>query len=241
MSWEERTIDDAFTDVSQFASDLTTSLQNRLASCVNDDIGKLKFFDIEQVFMSGQRLPNKRVKIKGNSEVFEAERFARSFKEICNLKQIIELNDERFDKRLHQSVFRNWKDALRVLVWDEEMKHELLSCLVEARDSDVVKTVATDPEAHLMKLSIEPGEASKVNLQTLFKFEFENHAPFLTFIDEAKITMLFFTIEILYSKAGPVAMTAFDIALSMGGSEAIIESFYSVMDTQRQVRQQHST
>ena len=42
--------------------------------------------------------------------------------------------------------------------------------------------------------------------------------------------------ELLYadSAAGKVAMTAFDIGLAMGGPEAIAESFYSVMDTQRQ-------
>jgi hypothetical protein len=45
----------------------------------------------------------------------------------------------------------------------------------------------------------------------------------------------------LYDKAGSVAMTSFDIATSIGGSEAIAESFYSVMDTQRQVRQLHTT
>lgn len=36
-------------------------------------------------------------------------------------------------------------------------------------------------------------------------------------------------------------MTSFDIAMAMGGTEAIVESFYSVMDTQKQVRQHHVT
>jgi hypothetical protein len=50
-----------------------------------------------------------------------------------------------------------------------------------------------------------------------------------------------YTVEALYNRAGQVAMTALDVALSMGGSEAIVESFYSIMDTQRQVRQHHET
>ncbi|CAB3994774.1 Hypothetical predicted protein, partial [Paramuricea clavata] len=58
---------------------------------------------------------------------------------------------------------------------------------------------------------------------------------------ESKVASLLYTNEILYDKAGSVAMTAFDIATSIGGSEAIVESFYSVMDTQRQVRQLHTT
>ncbi len=34
---------------------------------------------------------------------------------------------------------------------------------------------------------------------------------------------------------------AFDIALAMGGCEAIIESFYSMMGTQKQIGQQNAT
>ena len=45
----------------------------------------------------------------------------------------------------------------------------------------------------------------------------------------------------LYKEVGQVAMIAFNIAMSMGGSEAIVESFYSVMDTQKLVRQHHVT
>ena len=36
------------------------------------------------------------------------------------------------------------------------------------------------------------------------------------------------------SAAGQVAMTALGVALAMGGPKAIAESFYGVMDTQRQ-------
>ena len=43
------------------------------------------------------------------------------------------------------------------------------------------------------------------------------------------------------TKQGVQLMTAFDIAISMGGSEAIVESFYSIMGTQRKVRQLHTT
>lgn len=48
--------------------------------------------------------------------------------------------------------------------------------------------------------------------------------------------------EVLHDTAGSVAMTAFDFGLAMGGPEAISESFYRVMDTQRQYGgQDHGT
>ena len=42
--------------------------------------------------------------------------------------------------------------------------------------------------------------------------------------------------DVLYGDpvVGQVAMTCLDVALALGGPEAIAENFYSVMDTQRQ-------
>ncbi len=243
-NWEERTVENSFEEVSQFASNLAASLENRVSTCITEGVGKSMFFDIEEVFMHmcGERLPNNRVRVKeGDLEVFEAENFERFFKEVCSLKHIVSLNDERFDERLHQSVFRQWKDAIRFLVWDKAMKNELLSCLQPTADNNITSAVVADPETQLIKVSIAPQETSRLNLQTSFHFEFANHPAFVAFVDEGKVTSLLYTNEILYDKVGIVAMTAFDIAMSMGGSEAIVESFYSVMDTQRQVRQQHST
>ena len=175
-NWEERTIEDSFEEVSQFASDLASSLENRVSTYITEGVGKAMFFDIEEIFLHlcGERLPSNRVRIKeGDLEVFEAESFARFFKELCSLKHIAALNDERFDDRLHQSVFRQWKDAIRFLVWDRAMKNELLSCLQPIGCNGIVSAVVADPEAIFMMVSIAP-QASSLNLQKLFNFEFTN-------------------------------------------------------------------
>ena len=43
-----------------------------------------------------------------------------------------------------------------------------------------------------------------------------------------------FTVKDIYSKIGPEYMIALDVALASGGSEALAESFYSVMSIQKQ-------
>ena len=63
-----------------------------------------------------------------------------------------------------------------------------------------------------------------------FEFHFLNHSAFQATVDEGKVVSLFYTDESLFGIPGTVAMTAFDIAMSLGGSEAIAKSFYSVMD-----------
>jgi hypothetical protein len=58
---------------------------------------------------------------------------------------------------------------------------------------------------------------------------------------EDEIVRALYTNKVLYTIIGPVACTAFDVAMATGGCEAVVESFYSVMDTQRQVGQDHVT
>ena len=58
---------------------------------------------------------------------------------------------------------------------------------------------------------------------------------------ENEIVRALYTNEVLYTIIGPVACTAFDVAMATGGCEAVVESFYSVMDTQMQVGQDHVT
>ncbi len=81
----------------------------------------------------------------------------------------------------------------------------------------------------------------QLHLSKLFSFEFLGFTQFLASISEEAVTSLMYTNEALWQKAGQVAMIAFDIGLTMGGSEALVESFYSVMDTQRKVKQNHAT
>ncbi len=242
--WEERTVQDAFHDVSKFATDLAASLENQIEACVSDGVGKANFFDIEETFLRlcGERLSNDRVKVKEvDLELFCLASFEKFFLEVCDLKHIKALDDERFDGRLCSSVLGDWKCALRHLAWSKDMKGTFLSCLKPIKDDGTISAVFADPETKLMSMKAVPQEACQLNLHPLFAFGFDNHASFEAFLDEGQVVSLLYTDEVMYGKAGNVAMTAFDIVLSMGGSEAIVESFYSVMDSQREVRQHHAT
>ncbi|CAB4000473.1 Hypothetical predicted protein [Paramuricea clavata] len=200
---------------------------------------KGKLLDIEETFqlLCGERLLNDHVRVReGDLEVFGAASF-----ELFFLSHIKAKDDELFDERLSRNVLRQWKSAIRHLVWEKAMKNLLLSCLKPVNDNGITTAVTTDPEAKLEKMETVAQEDCKLNLHPLFALKFTSDAPFQCFVDESKVASLLYTNEILYNKAGSVAMTAFDIATSIGGSEAIVESFYSVMDTQRQVRQLHTT
>ncbi len=211
--------------------------------CLKTDSRNSNSFDIEEtvLLICGERVLGERVKLnEGDLEVFGAESFKDFFWEVCHLKHI--RDDDRFDARLYQSVLRDWKGAVRFLVWDQNMKDQLLSCLIPAEDGDVklMNEIKSSLDTKLMKLSEVMTSDVQPNLSKLLSFEFQGFAQFHASINET-VTSFMYTNEALWRKAGQVAMIAYDIRLSMGGSEAVVESFYSVMDTQRKVRQNHAT
>ncbi len=118
----------------------------------------------------------------------------------------------------------------------------LLKCLLPQSVQNVTMLkVKGDLETSLMKMDIVPKKKQEMTTKQMFIFEFANHTPFEASFNEEEVVKMMYNQDVLFEKAGQAAMTAFDIALSTGGSEAIVESFYSVMDTQRQVRQHHAT
>ena len=123
------------------------------------------------------------------------------------------------------------------------MLTHLLACLLPQNESDVAvhRRINADIVTSLAKMKLVPKQKCELNIKNVFIFQFANHLPFEASINEEEVLRKIYNEESLYKVAGQVAMTAFDIAMSTGGSEAIVESFYSVMDTQRQVRQHHVT
>ena len=69
-----------------------------------------------------------------------------------------------------------------------------------------------------------------------FRLHFSGKKPIIIQLLEEVIRALYCN-EVLYGDPviGQVAMTCLDIALALGDPEAIAESFYSVMDTQRKI------
>ena len=234
-NWEERPVAESFQHVSAFASDLSASLNSCVQLCITSAAVMSDFFDIEETFvrLCGERLDSGRIKIKeGELEEHGAKEFKLFFKEMCAINHIVELNDERFDERMHASVLHEWKACLKYFVWDKEMMANLLACLVPDGNNALLQLKA-DVDTSLMKMELVPKKRQEMTTKKVFIFEFANHTPYKASVNEEEVIRMMYKKEALFQRAGQVAMTAFDIAMSMGGSEAIVESFYSVMDTQR--------
>ena len=231
INWEERTV----------ASDLANAIESRIDSSVNP--ASSSFFDIVEIFklLCGKRLPDGRVKLQeGDLEEYGVEEFRTCFKEVCSLEHVKELEDERFNARLYASVLRSFKQALRVLVWDHELKDVLISCFSvvgnERGDDEDSSPSSLDGGAELLQMDVAEQPEHIFLTQCNFILQFAGKEPIKAQLLEEEVIKALYCNKLLYtdSAAGKVAMTAFDIGLAMGGPGTIAESFYSVMDTQCQ-------
>ena len=82
-------------------------------------------------------------------------------------------------------------------------------------------------------ISLAPDPSSS-GIRQGFKVTLLDGKEVTAFLDEPLLVETLYNVKEVYSRIGPEFMVALDIARSTGGSEAIAESFYSVMDTQRQ-------
>ena len=155
-------MEESFNDVKTFASDLAEAIEGRLEA--NTNVSS-QCFDIGGLFklLCGKRLPDGRVKLnEGNLEEYGMEEFQVFFKEVCNLEHIKMLEDERFDERLYVKVLGSIKNMLRRLVWDEELKAILISCvkIVEEKSEQNDKgLVSLHNGGYLLQMEyVEPSE-----------------------------------------------------------------------------------
>lgn len=237
IDWDERTVEDSFVDVRTFATNLAQRLEDRLEA--STDPVSSSFFDISEIFklLCGKRLPDGRVRLQeGNLEQYGLEEFRHFFREVCDLEHIKNLDNELFDERLYAKVLGSFKHALRMLAWDVELKDTLISCFKIFEDDDKV-AVSLLGSGPLLQMEYVPPLEHLFLTHCEFLVKFSGKESMKVQLLEEEVIKALYCNEVLHSDdplTGRVAMTSFDIALAMGGPEAIAESFYSVMDTQRQ-------
>ena len=65
-----------------------------------------------------------------------------------------------------------------------------------------------------------------------FKFFARDNSSYEACLDESRLTYLLYTNKSVFSRFGKFFCLAYDVALGKGGSEAVVESLYSVMKAQ---------
>ncbi len=127
----------------------------------------------------------------------------------------------RMEEDCPEAVFHSFKEVVCELFWSSLRKYGI-SCLI------VAKKPLTQ---HFTSLAPAP---TVTGIRQTFNLMLLDGKKVNAVLDETKLIDVLYTVKDVYSKVGPEYMVALDVALASGGSEAIVEGFYSVMAIQKQ-------
>ncbi|XP_018017477.1 uncharacterized protein LOC108674085 [Hyalella azteca] len=147
------------------------------------------------------------------------EAFRAFYAYVCELPHISSRQKKDgllFDEDMADEVFSKYTDLLYDMVWNT---------------NSLRRKVFTDlptTTARLVEFSFH--EHDQTTLQApIFRFRFSDRSETKSAFDEGAFISAIYTEEEVYTELGIEAATALDVAVAMGGCEAIVEGFYSVI------------
>ena len=239
-TWAAREKHDVEQDLKIFLSDLIYSCHNRITNCSNELMSALTCLDLDTIFslLCGTRLVNGKVELAAGEESLEKycqEQFNKFFAYICSLDHIQKLRREHketdllFDAVFAHVVFHKIKQTLKTFLWKREGGYpEMWFSL---------PSIAPKLYGLLVKIEMAANtydEGKPYCLGNVYSLTFgELTKPVLAELDEKAVYHSIYCDERLFHAIGIEGCVAIDIALAKGGTEAVVESFYSVMKSQQ--------
>ena len=229
---ENEELPDVEKELKTFLTDLLASFGKRVTSCTQEVQKVLTCLDLDTIFglLCGKRLKNGKVKLSGGEGPLELHRrkdFERFYSYICSLPHIKELaliEELSFDPAFANIIFHKMKQALKLFLWKDSGEH-LMKWF----------SLTLPSPARMMKLQ-------KVDQSTDTSVTLEGSSrPTKVMLNEIEVYRSIYTDETLFNSIGHEGRIAIDIALAKGGSEAVVESYYSVMKSQKKFGPQSNT
>lgn len=233
-NWEERTVDESIADLEVFASDLRDSSRDRLergTAKVSELLSDFLDFEKLLVALEGDlqraeqsQSPVHCLKNKQKFWKIGKQMFRTWFKYVVSLSHVKAKADNygRLDESCAEAVYQCFKEVLCELCWGD-LREYGIGCFL-AESGKPLKQYFT---------SLAP-DTSTSTIRQIFRLTLLNGKQVKAVLDEPVLIETLYNVKEIYSRIGPEFMIALDVALATGGSEAIAESFYSVMDAQKQ-------
>ncbi len=231
-TWIERSLDESMEELRKFAVDLKASSENRLNSGTAE-VSKLlaKCFDFEKLLIAleGTRCSDSDnqnaiacVKDKSSYLAMGRKDFEAWFRYIISLPHVQKKKNELhyLDASCSDALYHRFKECLCEMFWGS-LKEYGVACM---------QSSGKYLSEHFVSLERD----QSTGIRQTFILTLLNGKKIKAALDESKLIEILYTVESIYIKLGPELMLSLDIAVASGGSEAIAESFYAIMDTQRQ-------
>ena len=230
--WRVRDVADVEIDLKGFMCDLKASFESRVRNSSAEMLDILTCVDIDSLFalLCGERLPNGKVNLakgEGQLENYGKENFEKLFGYVCSLEHVEALaSDENyellFDSAFGNTVHNKIKQALRKALWKDDGQY--LQCwfgLPEGRSY-----------GSLQKLELVEEDAFELGNRFAITVEIDGQ-EFAAELNEIEVYRSIYTDEHLFNAIDIEGCVTIDIALAKERTEAVVESYYSVMNSQK--------
>ena len=230
--WVDRSPDDCLSEMVCFIETLLENMDQRYASCVTDAahiLGKCLYIPGIYTHLQGTSSQLTATQMASPQEHGKNE-FHEFFSYVCSLPHIKDLSNTdsslKFIDVLGQSVHSLFKTTIAEVIWNN-----LGNC----------RSVWFPPISHLLGTGplVKHGDSLSGFLVKTCPTSFDNFCEFIyenvcvyTKFDEKAAFSSMYTNEEIYCRLGKEMCVVIDIALAMSGSEAVVESYYSVMGSQ---------
>ena len=254
VNWVMREGQDCVDDVKALARDLHESMRQRYANVPRYLEDLHNAFDLEELFacLVGERNSSgKAILDEIRLEMWGREMYAKFFKYCAALPHIrtaTQEEDLEFYEELSHVYHRQFKQAMKNHLWNASERNGIVSSIgkwflikqpqqkKEVKDSEKYDLLSLRyPRFRVESLKILPqDDVSRCRLHTEFLLHISSCKDDLVVrINEEAIVKSMYTESSVYEAIGRQYMITFDIAQAKGCPEAIVESYYSCMDSQK--------
>ena len=165
------------------------------------------------------------------------EKFSNFFDHVCKMPHVQRMSEDGliFNPKLSHVVHRRLKTALKDFIWLQQFRDVMSRWFSVVNAATGKITGSLDSEILGVLTSMTTVDKifppSTYHLCNLYEMKFESKTV-ITILDEAMVYNSMYTNSEVYNLIGKEMCIVTDIALAKGGTEAIVESFYSSMASQ---------
>lgn len=158
-----------------------------------------------------------------------AKEFSRCVEFVSRLPHVASLNLPICQEN-SGAVYWSMKEVLLSLIWDDNFQ-QLFPSYFKALNKDCKLHEIVLPQNAFL-LSFEVASTFEFNLSDVYEVTLNNHTSCMVVLQEDAIIKAIYVDASFYTKVGQEFCIVFDVMYAKTGTEAVVESFYRVVEKQ---------
>lgn len=236
IDWLSREDADCIADADLLRLDLITSLDSRIEKCIQPAMMlTYKCLDFNSILKSVQGNMTNRpgpynkaiLAVHGECEIKEIVKY------LASMDIFKSSPDHQMDVRLATTFLQRIKDLVADTIWGDHYSSIGRNVLRLITGPNQGKYLQDVTEEKIVSFTVRPAERDSFELEPSFSATVESASSYNVVLDEARLFKHFMSNAEVYSQVGIEACAILDFCWSLGGSEAIAETYFGIMKNQR--------